>query len=184
MAVYLVDYENVSCNGLNGLESLTSADSVHIFYSTNANKITFEIHHQIISSPASFHYYNVNVGKKNALDFQLSTYLGYLIASNAEEEYIIISNDETFSCLIKFWLNKQIDVKVACNLLKEEPINTTKVLRDTILKALPEHKNDVEVIIKYVQEYKTKQKVNNALVKKFQSERAGRIYKVVKPFLS
>ena len=40
MRYYLVDYENVKEEGLEGMENLTSKDCLVIFYSKNANKIT------------------------------------------------------------------------------------------------------------------------------------------------
>lgn len=196
MAVYLIDYENVSFNGLEGIENLTSEDTVHIFYSENANKMTFELHHKISSSHADFHYYKADVGKKNALDFQLSTYLGYLIALNPEKEYIIVSNDETFSFLIKFWIKRNFNVKRACNLLQEEQLaeqqrqeaeellHMEEILREKVLQVLPECSDDVKEIIGYIQRYKTKQGINNALVKRYKSERAGEIYKAIKPFIA
>ena len=40
MRYYLVDYENVKEEGLEGMENLTSKDCLVIFYSKNANKDT------------------------------------------------------------------------------------------------------------------------------------------------
>ena len=42
---YLVDYENVHKAGLNGIEELKSTDTVIIFYSANADSLSFELHH-------------------------------------------------------------------------------------------------------------------------------------------
>ncbi len=51
MAIYLIDYENVNMDGLNGIQDLSEADEVYIFYSDNANKLTFSLHQQIVESP-------------------------------------------------------------------------------------------------------------------------------------
>ena len=41
MATYMIDYENVKTGGLNGISRLTAEDKVIIFYSENANRLTF-----------------------------------------------------------------------------------------------------------------------------------------------
>jgi len=38
MSVYLVDYENVYIDGLQGMEHLTNEDELHIFYQRLARK--------------------------------------------------------------------------------------------------------------------------------------------------
>lgn len=77
MATYFIDYENT--HSLNGINELTKEDSVIIFYSDNANSLSFDIHQEILKCEAYIEYKLVKVGTPNALDFQLSTYLGYLI---------------------------------------------------------------------------------------------------------
>ena len=37
MAIYLIDYENVNMDGLNGIQDLSETDQVYIFYSDNAH---------------------------------------------------------------------------------------------------------------------------------------------------
>ena len=96
MAIYLVDFENIGYNGLKGIEKLPEGDQVHLFYSSNADKLTFDIHLCINASKARVFYYKVETGAKNALDFQLATYLGSLTAANPDENYFIVSNDDGF----------------------------------------------------------------------------------------
>ena len=52
MAIYLVDFENIGYNGLKGIEKLPEGDQVHLFYSSNADKLTFDIHLCINASKA------------------------------------------------------------------------------------------------------------------------------------
>lgn len=42
MATYLIDYENVKSEGIKGIAQLSEEDRVVIFYSHNADTITFE----------------------------------------------------------------------------------------------------------------------------------------------
>ena len=80
--VFLVDYENVKTQGLNGISKLTESDTVCIFYSENADNMTFGLHRRLMETKANVQYQKVEVGYKNALDFQLSSYLGYVISQN------------------------------------------------------------------------------------------------------
>ena len=41
MATYLIDYENVKSEGIKGIAQLSEEDRVVIFYSHNADTITF-----------------------------------------------------------------------------------------------------------------------------------------------
>lgn len=103
MAVYMIDYENVKTGGLNGISRLTDTDRVIIFYSENANRLTFDLHQRLMASTAKIEYREVSVGGHNALDFQLVTYLGFLIAQDPGGQYLIISNDRGFEYVVNFW---------------------------------------------------------------------------------
>jgi flagellar biosynthesis GTPase FlhF len=54
----------------------------------------------------------VNTGSKNALDFQLTTHLGYLIGKGEHSgaAYRIVSNDTGFDCVVTYWKDKGIDI--------------------------------------------------------------------------
>lgn len=41
--------------------------------------------------------------KKNALDFQLVSYLGYMISKQDRQRYVIVSNDSGFDPVVEFW---------------------------------------------------------------------------------
>ncbi len=103
LAVYLIDYENVNKDGLNGVSKLTEKDKVIIFYSARADRMTFGLHRRLNETLATVEYKRVDVGGHNALDFQLATYLGFLLAKDSSEEYCIVSNDRGFEYLAGFW---------------------------------------------------------------------------------
>lgn len=103
VAIYMIDYENVKTGGLNGISRLTAEDRVIIFYSENANRLTFDLHRRLMECPAKIEYREVSVGGHNALDFQLVTYLGYLIAQDPKGQYLIISYDRGFEYVVNFW---------------------------------------------------------------------------------
>ncbi len=103
MAVYLVDFENVTSAGISGVQKLTKEDRVYIFYTANAANMSFAAHLNLLSSPAEIIYYNVSSGGKNALDFQLSSFLGYLISQGQDKQFYIISNDRGYEHVKTFW---------------------------------------------------------------------------------
>ena len=96
MAVYLIDFENVTSAGISGIQRLAKEDKVYIFYTVNAANMSFAAHMNLLSSPAEVIYYNVTSGGKNALDFQLASFLGYLFSSGEDKDFYIISNDKGY----------------------------------------------------------------------------------------
>ena len=103
MKAFLIDFENVKSKGLTGIEVLTPEDKVIIFYSENSDTISFEMHRKVLTCKADIEYLKVRVGGKNALDFQLSTLLGYILAKGQYESIFIISGDKGFDKLHDFW---------------------------------------------------------------------------------
>lgn len=101
MAYYLIDYENIN-KTLEGFSNLSAGDTVIFFYTRNMNSLSFDLHREILASDATVEYASVSTGK-NALDFQLSSYLGYLIAREPSASFVIISRDQGFRTLVDFW---------------------------------------------------------------------------------
>ena len=185
MGYYLVDYENVKKDGLNGIDMLMKEDTVCIFYSENADTITFDMHRRINESKANVIFQKVEVGTKNALDFQLATYLGYLIAKNESGmEYYVVSKDTGFNALCSYWEAQKISVSMVAdvsgrNVKKEQDELTKEVGR------LIGNTKDVSIVVKMLQQYKTKQGINNALNKNYKDgKRASEIYKAIKPLMA
>ena len=79
MNIYLVDYENVNSSGIEGIKNLKLKDKVYIFYSEQIKTIPFEKSIELVKSKAQIEFIEIKKAGKNYLDFQLSTYLGYLI---------------------------------------------------------------------------------------------------------
>ncbi len=112
MATYLVDYENVRCDDLMGISRLREGDRVILFYSEKADKISIGLHRRIMECKAAIEYRKADVGAKDALDFQLVTYLGYLIAAAPAERFCVISNDHGFEYAANFWRKQKFDVRL------------------------------------------------------------------------
>lgn len=119
MSIYLVDYENYK--NLVGISVLSENDRVVIFYSIKANTLSFESHKDILNSKARIEYKLVEVGGQNALDFQLSSYLGSLIGVDVDSnnKYYIVSKDKGFGYVATFWKNERnLDIEIIRDLSK------------------------------------------------------------------
>ncbi|MCL2108409.1 MAG: PIN domain-containing protein, partial [Oscillospiraceae bacterium] len=123
MRVFLIDFENVHSEGMNGVDHLTDMDEVVIFYSNNADSISFDILHKLMFCKSKLSYYRIKRGGKNALDFQLSCYLGFRIHKDPEAEFYIISKDSGYDFIMDFW---------DCGYLSTEP----KIRRFNNIKTL------------------------------------------------
>ena len=193
MNYFLVDYENVNVAGLDGVSNLTENDTVIIFYSINADNLTFDIHRKIIESKATFKFQKILLKEKNALDFQLCSYLGYLISETKDSEnspnnYFIVSNDKGYSILPDYWKKLGFNLKIVSNLSKNEitssqPAKTFGNLESELNKILPD-KSIVSVVLKIINNAETKSEVNNMLGKNFGNQKGGEIYRTIKPLVS
>ncbi len=183
MNYYLVDYENVKTSGLDGVANLSEGDIVCIFYSDNADNLTFGLHRRLNESQAEIICRKVEIGTKNALDFQLSTYLGYIIHENLEApyDYYIVTKDKGFESLVKFWKSKA-NVKLVINVTKQSEDELVKQIADLIGST-----DDAAKVAKIIQHYKTKLGINNALMKTFPSKdhkKSSQIYSAIKPLIA
>ena len=188
MSYYLVDFENVKKDGLDGIHKLGKEDKVCIFYSKNADSITFDQHRRITESQATIEFCKVDVGSKNALDFQLATQLGYLIANQAANMYYIVSKDKGFEILSGYWKSRGVSVTLIADITGRSHDHETQELREKLQAVIKEDEEvTVEEILKIVQQYKTKQGIMNELMKKYPSadnKKSSKIYKTIKPLLS
>ena len=144
MAYYLIDFENVKSRGMEGVELLTEEDTVCIFYSDNADSMTFDLHRKLNETKANIIYHKVAVGTKNALDFQLATYLGYLICEQQREgihpNYFLVTKDNGFTSLMVYWKAQGVPVRIIRNLLwGKNPVAEQNLLT--------EEENEAETVV-------------------------------------
>lgn len=183
MAIYLIDFENVHSDGLKGIEQLDRKDECYIFYSEHAGVLTFNMHKKITENRAKIYYVEAQVGMKNALDFQLVSYLGYMLREKPEENYCLVSNDKAFELVSKFWQEKGVNVTSAVSLDKAKGNEHYDRIYSELEKLIPDS-DEREFVGKCINELSTKSGINNRIVKKYGTTRAGEIYRLIKPLLS
>ncbi|MCQ2081745.1 MAG: PIN domain-containing protein [Lachnospiraceae bacterium] len=188
MNYYLVDYENVKTQGLNGVNKLPKEDVVCIFYSENADNLTFGLHRRLNESKANIIFQKVEVGHKNALDFQLSSYLGYIIHENFDTpyDYYIVTKDKGYESLANYWKKRKVNVSLVVDVAKQSEQSAKNALEKQVAELIMD-KSEAGNICNIIQQYKTKQGINNALMKKYPSKdnkKSSEIYTAIKPLLA
>lgn len=185
---FLVDYENVKIDGLNGIENRKKTDSVCIFYSKNADKMSFDLHAVLNNTKAVISTQRVRVGYKNALDFQLTSFLGYAISQCAEKckkkvDFYIVTKDNGFNCLIDYWKKQGTDVYMVKSLVTNDEIYDE--LDYKVRKLLEyEDEEDIQFAIECINNCTTKTAVNAAMMKKYgDGKKVSRVYQAIKPLL-
>lgn len=116
MATYIIDYENVSVDGMKGLSELTAEDNLYIFYSEKADRMTFDLYRRLSECRARQEFFRASVGTKNALDFQLVSILGYKVARDEKATFVIVSRDKGFDCVVKLWASRGVSITRASSI--------------------------------------------------------------------
>lgn len=181
MTYYLIDYENTGESGLNGLTELASSDEVVIFYSENADKMSFDLHRKLQECRALIEFRKIATGKKNALDFQLAAYLGYLMAKEENGRFCIVSKDLGYEVLLDFWRGRNIQLIDAIASEKKVKTEHETEMEESLKRLIGE--NDFKTVLNFISSGKSKQAINNLLVKQYGSKKAGELYKKIKPLL-
>lgn len=116
---YLIDSENV---GASWIDLLLKAEDgeFFIFYTQKSPNIDYDHVINLISSGKKPTFIPCHEGK-NGLDFQLVSYLGYLLHTEDSGEMIIVSNDTGFDAVTKFWKERgqRVARKSPTDLLKK-----------------------------------------------------------------
>ncbi|MDE6671774.1 MAG: hypothetical protein K2K16_06210 [Ruminococcus sp.] len=196
MAYYLIDYENVHVSGMDGFSNLTADDKIVIFYSDNSNSLTFEIHQQLMDALCKVEYHKAETGSKNALDFQLSSYLGYLIRASkkkSDNRFFIVSRDNGFSVLCTYWKNKNISVEMVVNLNgdknAESPEKTEFIIEnfneiEKVVSLVVSEKPEIDLVVSAVRESNTRTELSRKLVSYFRDgTKVHEIFTALKPFI-
>lgn len=112
MAIFLVDLENVGMSGLKGIEKLSENNRVEIFYGTKTGSIAFDKHVELSRLRVEIDYHKAAKTGKNYLDFQMGTYLGWLIGKGETGKFFIISKDTGYDSVIDFWKTQKPELTI------------------------------------------------------------------------
>ena len=109
---FFIDFENVHSEELKHVSGAKEGDEITLFHSNSCKSVTLEALDVITKLGCRFKCQKVSSGTKNALDFQLTSQLGYTIATSAaNDEYFIVSKDKGYDCLASYWKQKNRKVQ-------------------------------------------------------------------------
>lgn len=103
--VYLVDTENVGSVWVKLLSNVPKQDEIILFYTEHSPAVSYTDLISLLDHTDRFEFVKCYTGR-NGLDFQLVSYLGYMLRSASKTEYIIVSNDYGFDSVVKFWCER------------------------------------------------------------------------------
>ncbi len=103
MIHFMVDWENIQHNGLQGSQYLCPTDSVTIFYSDVCNRIEQGELQNLLHSGCELQICKLVRASKNALDFYISSRIGALFGSGYRGQVAIVSRDKGFQAVQDYW---------------------------------------------------------------------------------
>ena len=199
---YLVDYENVRHSGFTGMEKLTTNAKLVIFYTAKSDSMPFTLFNALSETKAELIFYEVECGGQNALDFQLSSYLGYILGTEPDADCHIISGDKGFEFVRSFWKHKGKKVKLTINIAGDVQQNEQKTTQkvtpqpvlvtsefDIAVKPLNLSQSDKDKLKNIFNSHKTgslpkrKQAISSEIGKVFGNDKIKNYYKAVKPLI-
>ena len=110
MKHYLIDSENVGDFWIPLLELPADQAELIVFYTKNSPHMSYDSLIKLKESDRTVTFIKCYEGT-NALDFQLCSELGYLIAVNKGDDFIIVTNDTGYDAAVKYWRHKEYSVK-------------------------------------------------------------------------
>ena len=206
---YLIDFENVHTDGLEGCETLKNTDHIVIFFTQNA--INMDMRAVVNCKAGDVSWIEVPAGKQS-LDNHIGTYMGYLAGKNQKDgcSIVIISKDTDYDNLVKFCkdrfgvkASRKAQIKKATATTSAKATTTAaKTTTKTTAKASGEEKTKVNnevikilrkakyaddvvnyttsTVLKHYNEDKAKQTIYRAIVSKYGQEKGLKIYNLIK----
>lgn len=137
-STYLIDTENVGISWKQLLPIRSSKDRIILFYTEKSPFISYPDFVEVLQYAGTFETMKCVTGK-NALDFQLVTYLGYLLKTAVKTDYVIVSNDSGYDAVCQFWReideNYSVVRKSPDDLLKPKELPVSETSKNAAKKA-------------------------------------------------
>ncbi len=108
--IYFIDSENVGDSWIQLLSSMAGEDKIYVFYTDKSPYISYESLLQVIAYGSVPVFLKCHEGR-NALDFQLVSELGFQMAQEQSEEFIIVSDDNGFDAVVRYWSDKHYRIR-------------------------------------------------------------------------
>lgn len=109
--IYLVDSENVNDVWIRLVTNMEEQDEILVFYTEKSPHMSYEKVIELTRLSDRPIRWIKCVEGSNALDFQLVTELGALVATEPGHAFVIVSNDNGFDAAVKYWTQREKDVR-------------------------------------------------------------------------
>ncbi len=123
--LFVVDTENTNNYSFINNFKVNENDNIVLFFSNNSKSITIQTFDEILKCGAKILTQNVNVGGKNALDFQLVAFITEKTIRGNFSEIHVISNDTGFNYAIDY-INSYYEGNVNLEIIQNINKNTSK----------------------------------------------------------
>ena len=112
MTYFLADTENIADRWYSSALDADPGDVFLLFYSDSGKKRqSYDIFTRASLQGVNFRFVKCYNKRENALDFQLTAYLGILFASHPNDRFVILSRDEGFDPAVLFLQDLGADVR-------------------------------------------------------------------------
>lgn len=188
MRYFLVDTENVSDYSFIKEMEVTSEDTIVIFMSEKAGRMSLEDLRALYESKANVLYEDIYTGEANALDFQLIAFLSLRIATaDKEYEYFVVSNDKGYVLPVKYLSDKTgkkisiLKTNNSTGVDSESSVDEQKLVEN--LNAVCNRLNLAEDVKDIVIESRALNVLHNKLRERLGYEEGAEMYKTIKPYV-
>ena len=130
---YLVDSENVNDNWLMLFDMIDETDEIIVFYTKNSPHMSYPSVIKLLEINRTIKFEECFEGN-NALDFQLISYMGYLMNNSDidNSEFVVMSNDTGFDPAFNFWKAKGFKMKNIITQAKTTAVRSLERLRQSL----------------------------------------------------
>ena len=118
MTYYLVDTGNVAQRWTASVAKAETGDVFLLFYSHNVGAVSMSAFGPGCLKGVRFEFVGCSVGT-NAMDFQICTELGRLVALHPDAAFRILSGDGGFDAVVHYWEDRGVNVR-------REPLSISK----------------------------------------------------------
>lgn len=184
LTYYLVDTENVANGWQPFAEDAQAGDVFILFYSKNVAPVSMSLFGAASMRGVRFDFVECRVGT-NAMDFQLVTELGRLVAIHPGDEFVILSKDHGYDVVVRYWQDRNIGVKRE-SLFLNTPERAVRYEYESLLSGLGLMGKELHVAVDiFMQAMKLPQnerkiKTYNSFQKHYGAKEGRERYRVVK----
>ena len=155
---FLVDSENVNDNWLMLFDMADEDDEIIVFYTKKSPHMSYMSVIRLMENNKINIRFEESYEGTNALDFQLVSYMGYLMgcagsfsenkcdaasAESCDDEYIIMSNDTGYDPAVRFWKDKGFAVRRFNVNFCKQAVQRRKNIKYQVVADIPSKEDNV-----------------------------------------